>query len=398
MSAIPPGDDVVVVGGGPAGALSALLLARRGWRVRLFDRDRFPRTKLCGDTLNPGALALLARHLDVVSLRALGWPIRGMRLSGPGGVAVCGTYPDGVAGLNVTRADFDHWLVREASRAGVAVIEDAPVEGVVVTGGRVTGVRVTSSSGAPVAHRATVVIGADGRRSRLAAGLGLARVPARPRRWAIGAYAEGVADVRADYGEMHVRAGRYLGIAPVPSGLTNVCLVVPYEAARGAVADAGAAMLAAAREDRWTAWRFADARLASPPVVLGPMAVDVAAPGVAGLLLAGDAAGFIDPMTGDGVRLALAGAEITAEVADAILSGAIDAAAAPALLARRRRAAFAGKWRFNRAVRGLVGGGALGGAAVLARVWPRMFEALICYAGDVTAAARPPLEAACPSR
>ena len=69
----------------------------------------------------------------------------------------------------------------------------------------------------------------------------------------------------------------------------------------------------------------------------------------AGLLLAGDAAGFIDPMTGDGMRLALAGAELAAEVADAVLRGELDAAAAPAVLARRRRAAFAGKWRFNRA-------------------------------------------------
>jgi flavin-dependent dehydrogenase len=127
--------------------------------------------------------------------------------------------------------------------------------------------------------------------------------------------------------------------------------------------------------------------------VLGPMALDVAVPGTAGLLLAGDAAGFIDPMTGDGIRLALAGAEITADVADAVLRGALAADAAPAVLARRRRAAFAGKWRFNRAVRGLVGSHAVRGAAVAARVWPRLFEAMVCYAGDVWAAAPATLEA-----
>ena len=330
MSRTRSGDDVVVVGGGPAGALSALLMARRGWRVRLFDRDRFPRPKLCGDTLNPGALAVLARHLDPAPLRRLGRPIRGMRVSGPGGVTVCGTYPDGVAGLNVTRTDFDAWLIGEAALAGVVVSEDAPVVDAALGGGTVTGVRVRVG-GATMTHPAAVVIGADGRRSALAARLGLARAPHRPRRWAIGAYVEHVAGVRADYGEMHVRAGRYLGIAPVPSGLTNVCLVVPYEAARSAVTDAAAAMLAAARQDPWTAWRFADARVASTPVVLGPMAMDVAMPGAPGLLLAGDAAGFIDPMTGDGVRLALAGAEIVAEVADAVLRRQISAASAPAV-------------------------------------------------------------------
>jgi flavin-dependent dehydrogenase len=389
-----PLDDVVVAGGGPAGAFSALLLARRGWRVRLVDRDRFPRPKLCGDTLNPGALAVLGRQVDLAPLRALGQPIRGMRLSGPGGVAIRGTYPEPIAGLSVTRAELDAWLLGEAARAGVEVHEAAPVAGAVIVAGRVSGVRLRTA-GAPDL-RARMVIGADGRRSTLAAALGLAATPRRPRRWAVGAYADGVADMRQDYGEMHIRAGRYLGLAPVPSGLTNICLVVPYESARAAVTDAARAMLDAARRDRWTAPRFERARLATAPIVLGPMALDVAVPGAPGLLLAGDAAGFIDPMTGDGVRLALAGAELAADVADAVLRGTLDVAAAPLVLARRRRAAFAGKWRFNRAVRALVGGSAVRGAALAARAWPRLFEAMVCYAGDVPAAGI--AEAPCPSR
>jgi menaquinone-9 beta-reductase len=390
-------DDVVVAGGGPAGSLTALLLARRGWRVRIFDRDGFPRPKLCGDTLNPGALAVLRRHLDLLPLLARGRPIRGMRLTGPGGATVCGTYPDGVTGLNVTRADFDTWLLAEAADAGVAVHTGAAVAGAEVSAGRVTGVRVRTG-GTSRRHGARVVIGADGRRSTLAAGLGLATTPRRPRRWAAGVYCEGVAGVRPEYGEMHIRAGRYLGIAPVPSGLTNVCLVVPFEAARSIAGDVGSAILAAARQDRWTAGRFAAARLVTRPVVLGPMAIDVVTPGAPGLLLAGDAAGFIDPMTGDGVRLALAGAELAADVTDAVLRRELAPEAAASELGRRRRAAFAGKWRFNRAVRGLVGTSALAGAALVARGWPRLFEAMVSYAGDVDDAVPPPVEAWCPSR
>ena len=86
--------------------------------------------------------------------------------------------------------------------------------------------------------------------------------------------------------------------------------------------------------------------------------MDVATPGVTGLLLAGDAAGFIDPMTGDGIRLALAGAEIAAEVADAVLRGQLrggGGAWRPRAPARGQRSRA--KWRFNRAVRGLVGSG-----------------------------------------
>ena len=61
-------DDVAIAGAGPAGALAAIILAKAGMRVRLFDRARFPRHKLCGDTLNPGALGVLQRHVDVSSL------------------------------------------------------------------------------------------------------------------------------------------------------------------------------------------------------------------------------------------------------------------------------------------------------------------------------------------
>ena len=135
--------------------------------------------------------------------------------------------------------------------------------------------------------------------------------------------------------------------------------------------------------DRDLAPRFARARLTGPPQVLGPMAVDVSTPGVPGLLLAGDAAGFIDPMTGDGLRLALSGAELAAAAAIDILSGRITHSQAVTRLARDRRSAFDRKWRFNRSLRALVSSGAVvSGAALAARMMPSAFEAIIRYAGD----------------
>jgi flavin-dependent dehydrogenase len=114
------------------------------------------------------------------------------------------------------------------------------------------------------------------------------------------------------------------------------------------------------------------------------------------LLLAGDAAGFIDPMTGDGLRFALAGAAIAAAVALEVLDGRLDVTRAAATLASRRRAAFGAKWRFNRAIRHLVSHPlAISAAAASARIVPSAFEAMIRYAGDCETDLSGPAAAQC---
>ena len=97
----PDMDDVAIAGAGPAGALAAAILAKAGLRVSVFDRARFPRHKLCGDTLNPGALGVIRRHADVATLLANSDPIDGMLLTGPGGVRVRGEYGNGMTGRSI---------------------------------------------------------------------------------------------------------------------------------------------------------------------------------------------------------------------------------------------------------------------------------------------------------
>src|SRR4051794_34984873 len=125
-------DDVIVVGGGPAGCVAAIVLARAGLRVRLLDRATFPREKLCGDTLNPGALAALAR----LGLRPAdgGLPIRGMLVTGPGGVRANGWYPAGVIGRAIRRLHLDQRLMQSAGDAGVTIVQGVRVERVIATG------------------------------------------------------------------------------------------------------------------------------------------------------------------------------------------------------------------------------------------------------------------------
>ena len=203
---------------------------------------------------------------------------------------------------------------------------------------------------------------------------------------------------------MHIRAGRYIGVAPVPEGLTNVCLVLPVSRrsfdgpnagpsvgsnvgpsfSSGAYPDFSDPEALLRRElnrDDVLRDRFAGARLVKPPVVLGPLAVDAVDRTLDGLILAGDAAGFIDPMTGDGLRFAVRGGELAAAAAlDALQHGWANV---HARLRMARQREFAAKWRFNRMLRTLVAWpAALRVAAAGARVSPGVVRAIIARAGD----------------
>jgi flavin-dependent dehydrogenase len=389
--------DVLVVGAGPAGSVTATRLARAGARVHLVDRASFPRPKLCGDTVNPGALALLSRG-GLPVRDSEGVVIGGMVVTGvdavigaPAGgsrraTSVQGRYPAGVHGLALSRSRLDDLLLAHALDAGVQFEPNVVVTAPVLVEHRgmttVTGARVASAQGSREI-RAAVVVAADGRRSRLGFALGLIRHPRRPRRWAIGATFAGVE--LPETGEMHIRRNGYIGLSPLPGGLVNVC-VVTADVQR--TLQRPAAFLAAALSgDPLLRERLADARLASAPMVLGPLAVESTGAEVPGLLTAGDAAGFIDPITGDGLRFAIHGGELAAAAALRALAGGWAGVHAGAR--RQQVRAFASKWRMNRGVRALVGSPAgIRIAAMAARVAPGAVEYLINAAGDVGLANR----------
>jgi flavin-dependent dehydrogenase len=252
----------------------------------------------------------------------------------------------------------------------------------VTEGDRVVGVRLAGGGRGEL--RAPVVIAADGRGSRIAARVKLAAYARTPRRWAFGAYFSQVARM-SPRGEMHIRRGAYIGVAPLPGGLTNVSVVTdghgPLPTPR---AEQQAIVRRALEADAVLRDRFAGATQVSPVTVMGPLAVNARAAGCPGLLLAGDAAGFVDPMTGDGLRFALRGGELAAYAAlDELASGQ----PAFARLGVQRRREFQVKWRINRALRMMVGSPrALELAAVASAWWSSPVECLIQLAGDVNLA------------
>lgn len=368
--------NVLVVGAGPAGSIAAIVLARAGVTVRVIDRARFPRRKLCGDTINPGARAILGR-LGLSPVEEGGLPVAGMIVSG-NGLTVRGTYPPPFTGLALTRETLDLRLLERAASAGAVVDEERLAAAAVVESGRVTGVRTAAASGrGSEILRADLCIAADGRHSRLAFSLGLAAHPRRPRRWAVGAYFEGATGVD-DFGEMHLRPDYYFGVARVPGDRANVCLVT---ADTRRLRDPAALIADVVGTDPALRARFAASRRVSPVVSMGPLAVDAIRSGMPGLLLAGDAAGFIDPMTGDGLRFAFRGGELAAAAA---LAG-FDSPRVPAHEhLRELRREFLPKRAFNRLLRLLVSSpAAVRAASVGVRAAPFVLQRIIDAAGDL---------------
>jgi flavin-dependent dehydrogenase len=209
----------------------------------------------------------------------------------------------------------------------------------------------------------------------------LARYAPAPKRWAFGAYFIDV-DGTSTHGEMHIRPDGYIGIAPLPGGVANVCVVKDLKTMfRAHRLNAEGVVESAVKGDPMLRERFARARQVSEVTALGPLAVDGVRAGYPGLLLAGDAAGFIDPMTGDGLRFALRGGELAAEAA---LSELSSGAPACGNLWTARAREFGPKWRINRGLRLLVSSpNAVGVAARVARQWNAPIRLLIRLAGDV---------------
>ena len=358
------GWDVAVVGAGPAGSATALLLARAGARVLLLDRAHFPREKPCSEYLSPESTRVLERlGQDVLAAVAAASPARltGMKVVAPSGRSVVGRFETFSFALPRTR--FDTILRAAAEAAGAEVREGVKVEELVYDGGAVGGVIARDAGrGTRDAYRARVVVGADGLRSVVARRLGMVHT-AGPRRIAFTAHVADVPGVH-DLGEMHVGRPGYVGLGPIGDGVTTVALVVPV-----AEAERGSRFFAELDRFPAVAGRFDPRRVVRRVLATGPFARwsrrPVASSGGGGALLVGDAADFFDPFTGQGIYSALRGAELAA----AAILNTLATGASLGQYARARRLEFTGKWLLERLI-----GIAVGWPALVERVVGRMLR------------------------
>jgi menaquinone-9 beta-reductase len=325
--------DVAIVGGGPAGAALAIGLARRGREVVVLERSQAWRWRACGVFTSPMTVRALARlGLTDADLATVARPLPAMRVETPAGTRFRLTYGDdgsasiGAAAVGLDRSALDPLLLERARAAGADVREGAAVR-------RVEGTRLVLGGGERDEHiDARVVIGADGIRSTVARSFGVARSPRLGARVGLTfQVADSGPSVTRDARMILLRDG-YVGLAPVPGGRVNVGIVLGRSwAARlrrdGAerTVDAVLAAVPAAPDDP-VDWHAAER--CDPIEGASPLGHRVARRHGPGWLLIGDAAGFLDPFTGEGLHRALVSARLATIAVDRHLDGDAGALAA----------------------------------------------------------------------
>jgi flavin-dependent dehydrogenase len=348
--------DVVVIGGGPAGSLAAAALARHGREVVLLERAPAWRWRACGVFSSPAGVAALRRFgVAEGDLARMANPVPAMAVQTRAATRFRLTYggsgalADSAVGFD--RAALDPHLLALARAAGVDVREGSAVTELAleVPHGPVS---VRSARGDDL--RARVVIGADGIRSIVARTAGAGRRSPLAPRAALTFHIANPGQARD--ARMIVIEDGYVGLAPVPGNRLNVGIVLGrswfgklrrgrgWPIARGILADLSDGELAGLEPlDR----------------VAGttPLGHAVARRSGQDWLLVGDAAGFLDPFTGEGLHRAIVSAELAADVVDAVLAGRPGSSLAD--YDRTMRARFGTKDLVSRLVQGFLGRPAL---------------------------------------
>ncbi len=312
--------DVIIAGGGPAGASAAIRLATRGARVLLAEQKKFPRPKLCGEFISPECASLFER-LKIADQMFAAHPAeltetvfysrRGRRVSVPSS-----WFGSSGLALGLSRAEMDERLLRRAAAAGADVIEEAHVNELLFENKVVCGVNIKTQRG-HATYRAPIVVDATGRSRTLARHAEPNAKTKRSQRAPMVAFKAHLQNTKVAPGacEIYFYRGGYGGLSSIEDGLSNLCFIASARDVRACGADAD-------RVVRQIVWQNSRARETLQPARTQSPWLAVSLEGFGrhdvapakGIIAIGDAASFIDPFTGSGMLMALQSGELAGEV------------------------------------------------------------------------------------
>jgi menaquinone-9 beta-reductase len=315
--------DVIVIGGGPAGCATALDLNRRGYNVALCDQAKFPRDKVCGEFISPGADPIL-KQLGVLSAIESLAPkrLKGVAISSYESVELCIDYPASTetavrpTSLSVPRYQLDALFLKQVQSAGVKVFEQHKVTNFIFNAGCVVGIEGWDENKISFSLRSKVVVDAGGRNAVSLKKFNLKRE--RSSKIAFSAHWQGV-HLPDDYCYMHVSWPGYTGISSVGNGTANVVLVVDRfeneKNERDKKIEKPTTFYHRALMQNFRRSKILENGERVEPVrSVQSLAFTVKPVPCGGLVLVGDATGFIEPFTGEGIYLSLKSSLLAGEV------------------------------------------------------------------------------------
>jgi flavin-dependent dehydrogenase len=294
--------DLIIIGGGPAGTSAAISAARQGASVLLLERGRFPRHKVCGEFVSAESLSLLRDLLDLQHAALLHDAVRipRARMFLDGRTLHASVDPPAAS---IARFDLDAALWHSAESAGVYARQQATVQSV---GGSGPFRIVTAGK----EFEARALVNASGRWSNL--NLAPAENGARSEKW-LGVKAHFAEPVSEPSVDLYFFDGGYCGVQPVGAGRVNASAMVRADVASSLPEVFARHPELRERSRNWT--------LVSDPVSTSPLIFRHPQPERDGILMAGDAAGFVDPFVGDGISLALRSGSLAARSLKSFLAG-----------------------------------------------------------------------------
>ena len=315
--------DVVVIGGGPAGATTATVLAQHGRRVLLLEREKFPRYHV-GESLMPYTWFTFERLGVLEWLKRSGSPLKqSVQFVSTSGKVSQPFYffetikHDCATTWQILRSDFDKMMLENAGAKGADIRQGVVVRDVLTEGNQVIGVRAHNAGGGSETFRSSVVVDASGRDTLLANKLGWKRRDPELNKIAIFTYFKGaIRDPGLDEGATtvaYIPDKGWFWYIPLVNDTVSVGVVAEADYLYRDTRDPEAIFCREAEGCQWIRQHLAPGTYLGPTRVTGEFSYRATRAAGNGFCLVGDAFSFLDPVFSSGVFLALKSGELAAD-------------------------------------------------------------------------------------